>query len=131
MADVTTIIIPEGLGTATVNDVMAGVTFTSDEGIRLVGTASGSDATEAVDAVFNADGSITETYENGKVVTTTFTAENQVVETSVFNGVETITTTTLTGDENGNAIETIAKGDTTIVKKITINEDGSVDEQIL
>lgn len=90
-----------------------------------------SDAIEAVDAVFNEDGSVTETYESGKIVTTTFASENQVVETRVVNGVETIRTTTLSEDEDGNIIETIVEGDKTIVKKTIINEDGSIDEQIL
>ena len=120
----------EGLGTATINDVLKGVTFTSENGIALVGTAQGSDAIEAVGTVFNEDGSVTETYESGKVVTTTFTANNQVKEIIVNGGVTTTRVTTLTEDADGNIIETIVEGDTTIVKKTTFNKDGSISERV-
>ena len=94
-------------------------------------TAKRDGAIEAVDTVFNEDCSITETYESGKVVTTTFPFDNQVVETKVENGKTTTRTTTISEDEEGNVIETIVEGDKTTVKKTVFNEDGSIDEQIL
>ena len=121
----------EGLGTATINDVLEGVTFTSENGIRLTGTAQGSDAIVAVDTVFNDDGSITETYENGKVVTTTFTGDNEITETIVNGGATSTRVTTLSEDEEGNIIETISEGGKTIVKKTIFNEDGSISEQFI
>ena len=121
----------EGLGNATSNDVKEGVTFTSENGIRQVGTAQGSDAIVAVDTVFNDDDSITETYENGKVVTTTFTGDNEITETIVNGGVTSTRVTTLSEDEECNIIETIVEGDKTTVKKTVFNSDGSIDEQII
>ena len=100
--------------------------------VKSVGGGSAkSDAIVAVDTVFNDDGSITETYESGKVVTTTFPFENQVVETKVENGKTTTRTTTISEDEEGNLIEVIVEGDTTITRKTIFNEDGSIAAQIL
>ena len=69
--------------------------------------------------------------ENGKVVTTTFTGDNEITETIVNGGVTSTRVTTLSENEEGNIIETIVEGDKTTIKKTIFNSDGSIDEQII